>query len=269
MFPASPNKETRLGLSPTKETRPSTLLTAQDSIKTQESIDRSPLGNKSNMEEAKFFKETTPSANKKEKEEEEGLKSPDRNRFRIKSTSTTKASDILPYTDFINTNQVFNNGTLPLKSKSSLSNNSDGSTAKMQAFNSNFNGDMPDSPSTMKTEPEDENDDSLSEIKTFIGQSNTTRDRQHSSSTKVFMFKNIHTDAGFESDNVLANSKKNYDDSFNGKSMRSPSLNATKTAKFDNSNNTSYATDDSNESSNDNPRALSSKGNLFIAYNPS
>jgi len=197
LFPATPNKDTRLGLSPTKETRTSTLLTAQDSIKTQESLDKSPGNNKSNMEEAKFFKETPP-----KKEEEEGLKSPDRNRFRIKSTSNAKVSDILPYTDFINTNQVLNNNNnnagLPLKSKNSLSNKSDGSTAKVQqAFSSAMNGDMPDSPSTMKTEPEDD-DDSLSEIKTFIGQSNTTRDRQHSSSTKVFMFKNIHTDAGFE-----------------------------------------------------------------------
>jgi len=69
------------------------------------------------------------------------------------------------------------------------------------------------------------------------------------------------------SDNVLANTKKNSDDSFHDKSMRSPSLNATKTAKFDHSNNTSYATDDSNDSTNDNPRALSSKGSILIVYN--
>jgi len=256
-YPGSPIRDTtKSNFTFTKETRTTTLNTDKDYIKTSESIDRSPLAiTKSHNEEAKFFKESSPL----HKKEEEGLKSPDRNRFRIKSTSSTKAMETLPYTDFINHNQVFNPNTVPpVKSKSLMSNQSDSSHPKITV--SAIQGESMDSPSTMKTEPEDENDDSLSEIKNIIGQSsNTTRER--SLTSKAFLLKNIHTDAGFESDNVLGNTKKNLDDSWNNhnKSVRSPSVNIAKGSKFDNSNNTSYATDDSNESANDNPRSLSSK----------
>jgi len=259
-FPGSPIRDTtKSTLTFTKETRTTTLNTDKDYIKTSESIDKSPLATttKSQNEEAKFFKESSPTALKKE---EDGLRSPDRNRFRIKSTSSTKALETLPYTDFINQNPALSNNipTSPLKSKSLMSNKSDTSNHKITT--SAMQGESMDSPSTMKTEPEDENDDSLSEIKNIIGQSsNTTRER--SLTSKAFLLKNIHTDAGFESDNVLGNTKKHLDDSFNNnsKSVRSPSVNIAKGSKFDNSNNTSYATDDSNESGNDNPRSLSSK----------
>jgi len=45
---------------------------------------------------------------------------------------------------------------------------------------------------------------------------------------------------------------------------RSPSLNYIKGFKHDNSNNSSCVSDESNESTNDNPRTLTSKGSLVL-----
>jgi len=104
---------------------------------------------------------------------------------------------------------------------------------------------------SIPTDPEEEENDALAGLNHFVSPVSAKVKKK-----KLFLFKSPPEEQGFESDHQPSGVNKISEGLLKN---RSPSLNYIKGFKHDNSNNSSCVSDESNESTNDNPRTLTSK----------